>query len=133
MRGSLPDFRGFVRDVGIIPAHAGLTGVEFDEVGRQWDHPRACGAHACMARQNGLNEGSSPRMRGSQIIVLFRSSGKGIIPAHAGLTRHFLGCCLARWDHPRACGAHRGIERAVKEARGSSPRMRGSQALRGTI
>ena len=71
------------------------------------DHPRACGAHRCSPRSIKLALGSSPRMRGSLIVVPSMKLDGGIIPAHAGLTDTA--------SLPRS------------SARGSSPRMRGSQ------
>ena len=65
MRGSLcvPHIRkGFD---GIIPAHAGLTEYEIDEIETEGDHPRACGAHFPSPHGKASVSGSSPRMRGS--------------------------------------------------------------------
>ena len=50
----------------------------------------------------------------------------GIIPAHAGLTESVKLVHARRWDHPRACGAHKLDEVLCKRLKGSSPRMRGS-------
>ena len=45
MRGSQGKVQGRVRDLGIIPAHAGLTWSSLHVTSFIWDHPRACGAH----------------------------------------------------------------------------------------
>ena len=45
MRGSLLSEEGWFGDVGIIPAHAGLTTKNQEFPYHSWDHPRACGAH----------------------------------------------------------------------------------------
>ena len=50
--------------------------------------------------------GSSPRVRGLQGDVLAREGEIRIIPARAGFTRVFQGCCGGGWDHPRACGVY---------------------------
>ena len=50
---------------GIIPAHAGLTEYEIDEIETEGDHPRACGAHFPSPHGKASVSGSSPRMRGS--------------------------------------------------------------------
>ena len=65
MRGSHAPAAGSVPSVGIIPAHAGLTGGHRPSDIVIWDHPRACGAHADLYRVARLGQGSSPRMRGS--------------------------------------------------------------------
>ena len=112
---------------GIIPAHAGLT---ITSAGRtRWtrDHPRACGAHPCPVRSRFFYPGSSPRMRGSQLLHSLLYSSSGIIPAHAGLTAV---CCFLLFscrDHPRACGAHPVSPFRCAPRPGSSPRMRGSR------
>ena len=69
-------------------------------------------------------------MRGSHNAEFGKVRTVGIIPAHAGLTqasRCRMGHC---WDHPRACGAHRGWPQRWKIYMGSSPRMRGSPCQR---
>ena len=92
-QGSSPRVRGSPcchspdgRNMGIIPAGAGLTGFTFawDDVTR--DHPRGCGAHAVRRALNLLTEGSSPRVRGSPRSKLDILILTGIIPAGAGLT-----------------------------------------------
>ena len=93
-QGSSPRMRGshIVRyrirtRVGIIPAHAGLTDSPCDRSKERWDHPRACGAHGVSILYKDRAAGSSPRMRGSLVVVDVRICDIGIIPAHAGLTR----------------------------------------------
>ena len=131
--GSSPRMRGsrFINILvrvyfGIIPAHAGLTESILIISSMRRDHPRACGAHYFPCFQATLDEGSSPRMRGSRAHVRELCVLPGIIPAHAGLT--LIGCVAKalQGDHPRACGAH--FEQVYDEAHnmGSSPRMRGS-------
>ena len=134
MRGSPTCLRIAVRAGGIIPAHAGLTSRRATRRGWVWDHPRACGAHPCPVRSRFFYPGSSPRMRGSQLLHSLLYSSSGIIPAHAGLTRRraspSAGCSktVLRRDHPRACGAHAGVALRGGGHMGSSPRMRGSHS-----
>ena len=45
MRGSHSKMAIDPAALGIIPAHAGLTGLPWKTTARGWDHPRACGAH----------------------------------------------------------------------------------------
>ena len=126
MRGSLSDRLSRAEHRGIIPAHAGLTASMTGPSRRAWDHPRACGAHARFFWGNTFAVGSSPRMRGSQILFLENQVLSGIIPAHAGLTSLTHRPTSAAGDHPRACGAHLSPLIQMWPARGSSPRMRGS-------
>ena len=70
------------------------------------DHPRGCGEHTMQDMLPGLQEGSSPRMRGALDLLVDLGARAGIIPADAGSTDG-LGYGLAwRVDHPRGCGEH---------------------------
>ena len=126
MRGSPTKRRRSMRPMGIIPAHAGLTRPRSWMIACLRDHPRACGAHFQHLPQSRHVIGSSPRMRGSQLVKESAHKYDGIIPAHAGLTsnRHRPACWI--WDHPRACGAHFSLACTRHRMVGSSPRMRGS-------
>ena len=73
-----------------------------------------------------MRRGSSPRMRGSQIVTDCIVTKPGIIPAHAGLTLSPGNQFEIRRDHPRACGAHPTLSGEDWLVPGSSPRMRGS-------
>ena len=70
------------------------------------DHPRGCGEHEVGILFNGINEGSSPRMRGAPCRGRCRSCGHGIIPADAGSTVHPGRPDHSRGDHPRGRGEH---------------------------
>ena len=127
MRGSHPLRIAYCVRAGIIPAHAGLT------IGKRTasyfgrDHPRACGAHSTDCGAGSRASGSSPRMRGSRQANLVTKFSLGIIPAHAGLTNLPADSCKGRWDHPRACGAHKSSCHSTGLGVESSPRMRGSR------
>ena len=129
MRGSLLHPFRLSDNVGIIPAHAGLTFLRFAPLVSRGDHPRACGAHSNMENMSLYEQGSSPRMRGSPQTASDEKIVDGIIPAHAGLTPASSSARTASWDHPRACGAHRPACSAPPGLSGSSPRMRGSPSL----
>ena len=128
MRGSPSRAGSSAPQVGIIPAHAGLTQqlIPMDNAGR--DHPRACGAHFLLVVIDIKCLGSSPRMRGSRTISRSRNVVSGIIPAHAGLTGRTSSSGTPSRDHPRACGAHFLFCLHLDYYMGSSPRMRGSPA-----
>ena len=111
--GSSPRMRGSRRcdkvnpsRRGIIPAHAGLTSPCHPCPCPGRDHPRACGAHLQLAAKLANCWGSSPRMRGSLALAANVQDLRGIIPAHAGLTKRRRWRWVPKWDHPRACGAH---------------------------
>ena len=86
MRGKRLAGHGLALAVGLIPAHAGKTPVTRTSAGTEAAHPRACGENVFTNARRGVDQGSSPRMRGK------RSSGRttggisGLIPAHAGKT-----------------------------------------------
>ena len=130
MRGSPIGLRNIAGFLGIIPAHAGLTCRPDSGDSGAWDHPRACGAHSASRFTKSIARGSSPRMRGSPIGLRNIAGFLGIIPAHAGLTCRPDSGDSGAWDHPRACGAHSASRFTKSIARGSSPRMRGSQDAR---
>ena len=98
----------------------------------QWlprDHPRVCGEHPHMPKKRSSKEGSSPRMRGTPHILRNLCLRQGIIPAYAGNTRMSAYSRAAQRDHPRVCGEHRAQQQVELGFEGSSPRMRGTQAL----
>ena len=135
-QGSSPRMRGslftLVYDgtrTGIIPAHAGLTFHDLHVSCSSRDHPRACGAHMPFTQDILSAAGSSPRMRGSLFGSLCKHILKGIIPAHAGLTRKKKALKYGDRDHPRACGAHDDFALHCNTESGSSPRMRGSPGM----
>ena len=70
--------------------------------------------------------GSSPRMRGAPLTLIFSSQDNRIIPAYAGSTcwGPFFG--TQDRDHPRVCGEHAQAAPAENVNMGSSPRMRGA-------
>ena len=109
----------------IIPAHAGQTCTPRTSCDFPQDHPRACGANACMTGVIDNVDGSSPRMRGKPTRPLAHFLPPRIIPAHAGQTRPPQRVAHVVADHPRACGANSKRISAKYSHTGSSPRMRG--------
>ena len=126
MRGSLFVCQIFMIVVGIIPADAGLTFPAPSVQVPVRDHPRGCGAHLLNLDVLALNEGSSPRMRGSRQEHGVSDTERGIIPADAGLTIAVVLDGHHGRDHPRGCGAHQRKQCPTSPNTGSSPRMRGS-------
>ena len=127
VRGSLLPRRFAAASTGIIPAGAGLTTPSKVNPLAFRDHPRGCGAHRLIHDYFSSSEGSSPRVRGSQVGRQRFDLRTGIIPAGAGLTRQSGLQLRTRRDHPRGCGAHDFFIDATRDITGSSPRVRGSQ------
>ena len=135
--GSSPRVRGSRKTVhdrtglsGIIPAGAGLTLQGLLRSCETWDHPRGCGAHSINTWTPIIFAGSSPRVRGSHLMLAADDDGFGIIPAGAGLTACRADCSRCYRDHPRGCGAHPAEFEELTPGEGSSPRVRGSHNLR---
>ena len=128
MRGKLfrPNYDGGIRR--IIPAHAGQTPYRTTISIRRSDHPRACGANPPLPTIQPAARGSSPRMRGKHTELIHHRLRVRIIPAHAGQTRIRRARFELLPDHPRACGANRGMPIGSPTRYGSSPRMRGKLA-----
>ncbi len=124
MRGTRRGACGVPRAPGIIPAYAGNTleaqGIE----ARFRDHPRVCGEHHQHVQVEALAAGSSPRMRGTPLLVDGRTVIRGIIPAYAGNTSYWTFDAAATRDHPRVCGEHFSSCLSISRCMGSSPRMR---------
>ena len=93
---------------------------------RDWDHPRACGEHACSTQSLPIRVGSSPRLRGTQTWKIHHADRGGIIPALAGNTHGPCSATNSTRDHPRACGEHHPPAQDPRRRQGSSPRLRGT-------
>ena len=133
MRGTLGFARFHAFDAGIIPAYAGNTYSTVNVHVAEWDHPRVCGEHLTPDEAHRVGEGSSPRMRGTPIILPLTVSIHGIIPAYAGNTSAYVWCKSETRDHPRVCGEHCGVEHSPRPVWGSSPRMRGTRPPRPSV
>ena len=126
MRGTPACATASVRTSGIIPAYAGNTVEPMRSTTPRRDHPRVCGEHTVHNPTGKAAEGSSPRMRGTQMKLNFDSKDGGIIPAYAGNTKCRENRPRIRRDHPRVCGEHDSTVSDRDLGRGSSPRMRGT-------
>ena len=128
MRGTRALFRDHLGVLRIIPADAGNTTTGYTICLTSKDHPRGCGKH----RPNSIRvlgeNGSSPRMRGTQGPRGPQGVQGRIIPADAGNTLWRLYLAQASRDHPRGCGEHVVFKGMDPRAAGSSPRMRGTQS-----
>ena len=111
---------------GIIPALAGNTFRNARVIHAHWDHPRACGEHRDQGHAQPIQQGSSPRLRGTPDRDRPATMGLGIIPALAGNTAWLKLEWFSKWDHPRACGEHPIASISRAGTGGSSPRLRGT-------
>ena len=113
-----------------IPAYAGNTRNSLPEMRKQAVHPRVCGEHEDLYREEHYSPGSSPRMRGTQRGPIRRRCRIRFIPAYAGntfLTPFESGRASV---HPRVCGEHSEACQEATQTIGSSPRMRGTHLPR---
>ena len=89
---------------GSIPACAGEPTCSNAATDSRWVDPRVCGGAVLIGDDLALDEGRSPRVRGSHVYRVRAASAKGSIPACAGEP------CLSirrRWGRrvdPRVCG-----------------------------
>ena len=106
MRGTPGHRDGCLDPDGLIPAHAGNTPARRGQSSGKRAHPRACGEHAKLGETTGVDEGSSPRMRGTPQAYALKENDAGLIPAHAGNTPPRRPTCVPAGAHPHACGEH---------------------------
>ena len=111
--------------LGITPARAGKSTGRRLLVGREGDHPRACGEKIFALKGGAFCAGSPPRVRGKgkggkEKVCILR-----ITPARAGKRAGKTQNKTGNGDHPRACG-EKSSQRFQGEANsGSPPRVRG--------
>ena len=86
MRGTPSRTRYGGRLSGIIPAYAGNTSMRTLRNLISRDHPRVCGEHVLSDEAFVRSQGSSPRMRGTPMMLRSCVGHLGIIPAYAGNT-----------------------------------------------
>ena len=116
-----PDSRRF------IPARAGNTTTARRSDRQMPVHPRASGEHSNWSTKFMTATGSSPRERGTRPRAWAARRTVRFIPARAGNTGSRASNSTRIAVHPRASGEH-GMHTAwVNEARGSSPRERGTR------
>ena len=90
-------------------------------------HPRVCGEHCSPLLIARLRRGSSPRVRGTLVVIGRQFDCLRFIPACAGNTHRRRVHCDIESVHPRVCGEHPGRTRAAVFNDGSSPRVRGTR------
>ena len=91
-------------------------------------HPRVCGEHVFSDSRPLLDDGSSPRVRGTPASLGRISSPSRFIPACAGNTGSMTMHRHLSTVHPRVCGEHASSACDAFSMSGSSPRVRGTPA-----
>ena len=133
--GSSPRVRGKgermqrrIEENGIIPAGAGKSLRDFSRRQPMQDHPRGCGEKLVMWRRWPCTIGSSPRVRGKDVVRAMLEGRPRIIPAGAGKRTPCAGRSWRIWDHPRGCGEKTWPDSRPCLCAGSSPRVRGKES-----
>ena len=114
---------------GLIPAHAGKTGVPAWTPGARPAHPRSRGENTPRGGRTRGVAGSSPLTRGKHRIPSLSHVQTGLIPAHAGKTWVGRWVALRGWAHPRSRGENVSMTARVMTNPGSSPLTRGKPRL----
>ncbi len=125
-RGTLQALQIFDRRIRFIPARAGNTRDELRCSRACSVHPRAGGEHLKKSNAANLEIGSSPRGRGTLLVLGRRTWRYRFIPARAGNTFEAGGMSAVTTVHPRAGGEHNLGDSAALPVAGSSPRGRGT-------
>ena len=128
-RGKRHAARQDLRVVTLIPAHAGKTGVQQLQHPIARAHPRTRGENASTFSVNAFNAGSSPLTRGKHRVRMVRDLIQGLIPAHAGKTRHTARQSPPPSAHPHSREENVVLRRLSAVAAGSSPLTRGKRYL----
>ena len=139
-RGSPPRVRGTDSEwsenaaiVGITPACAGNSNSR-NALHTAWeDHPRVCGEQVFYRLLVTADDGSPPRVRGTDVVPSNPESGDGITPACAGNSQpRAIEAAVGR-DHPRVCGEQFSHDHGMDIWMGSPPRVRGTDYAKTTI
>ena len=109
-----------------IPALAGNMPLILPTSDESSVHPRARGEHDLASFHVINGHGSSPRSRGTLMMLLDSILSRRFIPALAGNMGALSVCQTVVPVHPRARGEHNGKEFPHSRDRGSSPRSRGT-------
>ena len=129
VRGKPPGRSPAYPGPGLIPACAGKTRSCGLRGSCCWAHPRVCGENAVPPLGAATCMGSSPRVRGKQQDQGQKKLPPRLIPACAGKTFKPRAAVIRSRAHPRVCGENIGTTYGGYGQSGSSPRVRGKQAL----
>ena len=124
-RGKRQQIARRLDDQGLIPAHAGKTGIGIAVAAYWGAHPRSRGENTCTPTPLDPWTGSSPLTRGKRRDGLEWDQLGGLIPAHAGKTIRLAALSRKSWAHPRSRGENVHDATFVPVSGGSSPLTRG--------
>ena len=131
--GSSPRLRGTGHVGGheerhhrFIPAPAGNGCRVARHARRETVHPRACGERHVERPAVRRDAGSSPRLRGTVLLLFGNELRSRFIPAPAGNGSFQRFVTLGQAVHPRACGERCPPGPRANGNEGSSPRLRGT-------
>ena len=124
-RGKLKVFQLLDGNRGLIPAHAGKTGITVCMTEANTAHPRSRGENAIEAGKKLAADGSSPLTRGKLYTYGAAATGQRLIPAHAGKTRDEGAAKASPRAHPRSRGENPQSPSSSATSAGSSPLTRG--------
>ena len=137
LSGSSPRVRGTVHVTSevingnrFIPACAGDRSSVEDHAAYDAVHPRVCGGQAPLSLEGRLMSGSSPRVRGTEMVGRGRRTCRRFIPACAGDSRDGRQGRISGSVHPRVCGGQYPSLMKATLLTGSSPRVRGTGVAR---
>ena len=114
------------------PTHVGNTGYRAETILAPAVHPHACGEHWCRLNLESRNNGSPPRMWGTQNRMDVFAPGERFTPTHVGNTKVCLRLRLSWAVHPHACGEHRCTESAQAQKHRFTPTHVGNTVRRST-
>ena len=131
--GSSPRVRGTVRSTAqilspcrFIPACAGNRSLQPILTRLPSVHPRVCGEQGTDLISHSCFPGSSPRVRGTDMLPFDIAQYWRFIPACAGNSRDDSRTSRVTTVHPRVCGEQQRAQARAQELLGSSPRVRGT-------
>ena len=129
VRGTAGDCCSWCYGCRITPARAGNRQNEYRGVTVGKDHPRACGEQSVWKMKSRASRGSPPRVRGTASHSRSVAPPPGITPARAGNRPTPAARQPRSQDHPRACGEQTASKHDPRLARGSPPRVRGTEVF----
>ncbi len=109
-----------------IPARAGNGSHRLDPARPSPGHPRACGEREGWKSLVVSDRGTSPRVRGTDLVDMTRPGLIRDIPARAGNGCGQSGHTCQAPGHPRACGERSDFIFHLSAGCGTSPRVRGT-------
>ena len=125
VRGKEPFCFACCRCPGITPACAGKS-LALPHPGEVvGDHPRMCGEKEGTRRNNSVERGSPPHVRGKAFVPAPMLSTLGITPACAGKSSVRELLLIVSRDHPRMCGEKFCPGVIANSIKGSPPHVRG--------